>query len=439
MLRGIRVFLIVGLLCLLCLYMLPIPAYAAPVVSVWPSSGPPKIWIYLDGSGFHPNDGLTIYFDDYIFTASADSSGSFSIWIQVPEDLIAGTYTILVMDQHGNSASTYFDVTTPHLIVNPSSGPIGTKVMISGTGLGEYQYYVLKFDDIVLGAHIFYTLEDGRLRPEIEVTIPPAVKGFHNITLLYIPYYIDDVMTYEVMISVKFYVTDGIALQSDIHQLDDEINDLQDQINELKEDVSDLNQTIIDLQESLNLLNSTFIAFKEEVYGHITQIYSALSELSEWITNKFNEFENALAELDQKVDMIKEDLEELIMNVSDTLMAEINDVTITLQGQINSLKAAMEDIQSLLMDEINDVRAELEVSLETKISNISSEISTLASDTDSKFKDVNSKIETTNNTMKKNVEELKQSINTNFYLGIIALIIAIIAYIPGFKALRKPS
>jgi hypothetical protein len=107
-----------------------------PSITLNPTGGSVGTSITVTGSNFIPNSLITIKYDTIVqstspSTVTATSSGSFSGTISAPASAY-GSHTVSVADAV-NTASGTFTI-NPSIILNPSSGIVGTTITISGTG-----------------------------------------------------------------------------------------------------------------------------------------------------------------------------------------------------------------------------------------------------------------------------------------------------------------
>src|SRR2546428_22535 len=118
--------------------------YRTTALSLNPTSGPAGTKVTISGRNFAANSGITISYDNNAITTTpatitTDSTGGFTGSITVPSSSAAGTHTVKATDASANSASASFTVTTPppppvaKISLNPSSGPAGTTVTVTGT------------------------------------------------------------------------------------------------------------------------------------------------------------------------------------------------------------------------------------------------------------------------------------------------------------------
>src|SRR2546428_11940711 len=115
--------------------------YRIVTISLNPSSGPTGTTVTVTGKNFAANSGITISYDGSAITTTpttitTDSTGSFTGSITIPSSSGAGTHTVKATDASNHPASAQFTVTTTPIAtisLNPSSGPAGTTVTVTGT------------------------------------------------------------------------------------------------------------------------------------------------------------------------------------------------------------------------------------------------------------------------------------------------------------------
>ena len=125
-------------------------ASGSPVITISPSSGPVLTSVDVTGTGFTPLSVVTITFDgDFVATATSTSAGSFIANFDVPVLSSIGDHTVKA-SQGSNSASKTFTVTSlllPTIILNPTSGPVGASVNITGAGFDPSSNVDITFND----------------------------------------------------------------------------------------------------------------------------------------------------------------------------------------------------------------------------------------------------------------------------------------------------
>src|SRR2546428_1229295 len=119
-------------------------------ISLNPTSGPVGTTVTATGSLFLPGSVVTISYDGTAVattpgTITTDLSGRFSATFTVPAST-AGSHTVNAKDAASNSASAQFTVTTPSVSLNPTSGPTGTSVTVTGSNFVANSGITVKLD-----------------------------------------------------------------------------------------------------------------------------------------------------------------------------------------------------------------------------------------------------------------------------------------------------
>lgn len=122
--------------------------YIRPNLSIDPKSGTAGATVRISGSGFAANAAIAITYNAASVataptTVNTDLGGSFSATFNVPAGA-SGTYPVLASDGT-NSASTTFAIAAGATF-NPSSGPIGTSVSLSGANFGPGLTVTITYD-----------------------------------------------------------------------------------------------------------------------------------------------------------------------------------------------------------------------------------------------------------------------------------------------------
>jgi Bacterial Ig-like domain len=121
----------------------------SPSITLNPTSGPVLTQVAVTGTGFDPLSLVTINFDNTnLGTVTTTSSGEFSVTFIVPVSSSIGDHTVKA-SQGSNSASKTFKVTAlanPIIFLDPTSGPEGTPVDITGAGFDPNSSVDIKFN-----------------------------------------------------------------------------------------------------------------------------------------------------------------------------------------------------------------------------------------------------------------------------------------------------
>ncbi len=118
--------------------------------------GPVGTEVEISGEGFEDEEDLIIeYDDDEVDIESGDDEtdddGEFEDTIIIIPPSTAGDHTITVIGEDSEIAATAEFTVEPEITLNPSSGPPGTEVTVTGTGFGErsdFEYVEFEGDDI---------------------------------------------------------------------------------------------------------------------------------------------------------------------------------------------------------------------------------------------------------------------------------------------------
>jgi hypothetical protein len=116
-------------------------------ISLSPLRGEVGTLLEITGTDFADNEPLTIEYDGYsvpIYSGNKHTSsrGDLTSVILIP-DSVAGSHTVTAIVS-GDEAEATFTV-EPDILINPTSGEIGTTVIISGTGFGKMKAVTIWF------------------------------------------------------------------------------------------------------------------------------------------------------------------------------------------------------------------------------------------------------------------------------------------------------
>jgi hypothetical protein len=191
-----------------------------PSITMEPPWGKPQNSITIIGNGFAPNEtGIKTFFDGKPLSKTpivADKSGSWHSMLTVP-DLPKGEYSLGAAGdatQPGEAANITFTI-APYCKATPVSGPVGTRVTISGVGFraGE-DGITFTWDGPIIDTN-FVARPNGSF--SYDIVVPPSVKGRHIIGI-----YGSSFTPKNIVPDIEFEVTPTITITpSDLYQSKD--------------------------------------------------------------------------------------------------------------------------------------------------------------------------------------------------------------------------
>ncbi len=152
-----------------------------PEITLSPTSGYVGDSIKISGKGFAASDTISFYFDDTATgpTTKASSSGTFSnVNFPIPAST-KGTHTLEGKDDNVYSDEKNFSVSSK-VTVNPTSGGVGDKITITGTGFAANQTIGFFWDDNLVSGESASTDGKGGFTTSI-FTVPMTPRGNHVI------------------------------------------------------------------------------------------------------------------------------------------------------------------------------------------------------------------------------------------------------------------
>src|SRR2546427_2189696 len=165
------------------------PVYRIATISLSPTSGPAGTILTVTGKNFASNSAVTILYDNNTITTepttiTTDSTGSFTGSITVPTSSGAGTHTVKATDASNHPASAQFTVATipvATISLNPSSGPVGTTVNISGSNFAANSGITISYDNagITTTPTTITSTSTGSFTGSI--TVPSSIAGPHTV------------------------------------------------------------------------------------------------------------------------------------------------------------------------------------------------------------------------------------------------------------------
>jgi hypothetical protein len=118
-------------------------------ITLAPASGPIGTKVTVSGNGFNANAAITITLDDVPITTAVitDTKGSFSTILDIPASS-GGAHQIKASD--GTNTDTRIFTVTATMSVNPTSGYVGTKVTVNGSGFLASLSVSITFNNVLV-------------------------------------------------------------------------------------------------------------------------------------------------------------------------------------------------------------------------------------------------------------------------------------------------
>jgi acyl-CoA hydrolase len=122
----------------------------SPKITINPTSGSVGDTVTVTGNGFDDSSSITIYFDSVSqTTTSTNANGTFTATTFAVPSTSRGTHTVKAQDASSNQATATFTVSTK-ITINPTSGPSGTTVTVTGTGFAVGQTVTIKYNNALV-------------------------------------------------------------------------------------------------------------------------------------------------------------------------------------------------------------------------------------------------------------------------------------------------
>jgi hypothetical protein len=129
----------------------------SPEITLNPALGTVDDEVVVTGTGFDDYSDITLYFDNVAQDIAdgddnTNSKGSFECTFYVPE-AARGNHTVKVQDQALNYDTATFTVSAS-ITLDPTSGPSGTTVTVTGTGFRSSHAITVTYNDVDITADI---------------------------------------------------------------------------------------------------------------------------------------------------------------------------------------------------------------------------------------------------------------------------------------------
>ncbi len=173
---------------LLAVLILSVPALAAPVVTLTPTTGVPGTTVTVSGTVFdsYKGDNVYIFFDDMEIDNSPieiPDTGTFTTHFIVPTGSEPGRHWVRVRSEAGSTsflAENFFIIEEAEIELDVLDGPVGTEVTISGSGFHAGRTVTIYYYNIIrekLGTEVASPAGEF----SYHFTIPTSTAGKHRI------------------------------------------------------------------------------------------------------------------------------------------------------------------------------------------------------------------------------------------------------------------
>ena len=185
--RALILFRIFIVIVMLAIIMPALPVFAAPVISILPTSGVAGTRVRVSGSSFssYAGDQLSVYFDNTEITLSnvtISGAGVFQTTFLVPDSTLSGTHLVSIRGRTGVVlAESQFYVPVPEIILNRWSGTVGTTVKAFCKGFYAGKEVSVQYYSTNLGEMLTSQIASDVGECTVQFTIPVSSTGDHKV------------------------------------------------------------------------------------------------------------------------------------------------------------------------------------------------------------------------------------------------------------------
>jgi len=178
--------LVIAIILFLVIVLIPaMPALAAPMITLSPTSGSPGTRVTVTGTNFesYRGDSISVFFDDReIDSLVVPDSGIFTVLFDVPDDVVPGRFYVAVRDEEGSLLGSRrpFIVHEVEIELYPRDGAVGTRVTVNGQGFYVGEVVTFYYDGT--RADIGTVVAGSAGEFTYTFAIPDSVAGNHEIT-----------------------------------------------------------------------------------------------------------------------------------------------------------------------------------------------------------------------------------------------------------------
>lgn len=150
--RSLRILTVAVTLSLLMVLIPSIPALAAPIVTLSPTSGAIGTKVNVTGTNFesYAGDYVSVFFNSTeVGGEIVPTTGTFTLSFHVPDDTAAGRDYVTVKDERGNRLGEKrpFIVDEIEIELYPKDGTVGTTVAVNGRGFYASERITFYYDE----------------------------------------------------------------------------------------------------------------------------------------------------------------------------------------------------------------------------------------------------------------------------------------------------
>ncbi len=121
-----------------------------PDIAINPTSGAVGVTVTLTGDGFDASSTITISFDGVSqTTTTSDTYGTLTSKTFTVPAASRGSHTVRAQDTGGNYATATFTVSAS-ITIDPTSGPSGITLTVTGSGFGASQTITIKYNNVAV-------------------------------------------------------------------------------------------------------------------------------------------------------------------------------------------------------------------------------------------------------------------------------------------------
>ena len=154
-------------------------------ITLNPASGPNGASVTITGSNFEPTQVITLNFDTsalttFPTTVISSGTGAFSCTFNVPTS-VAGSHTVYAGDTVPNAVSASFNAVVSSLSLNPVSGPIGTRITVSGSNFLPNSPLTITYNGVTIATPT--STSSGTIPAGTSFIVPASTFGGHPIVV----------------------------------------------------------------------------------------------------------------------------------------------------------------------------------------------------------------------------------------------------------------